>query len=264
MLSRCTSFLLVGLAFVLSSCASIPDSMRPEIQNVRPRIARLDFQGVDLAFDFDVDNPLPIPIRAPKFQYALAVQNSPFLSQTVASGIDIPASATGKASLPVRLSYMDLFRVVQNLRAENQASYQLSGALLPSVAGQNFQLPFSHSGTVPIVRPPKFSIVDLKTSSGALGSMGLDITADVENPNVFNIGVDGLSYALKMGGLEVGRVGASTNGAVGAGGTGRIQLAAQATGVSALQGLLGGSNFGQLSLIPTGAIQTPYGPIRLP
>jgi len=256
-------FFVVVLAMVLSACETFPDLARPEIQEVRPRITGVDFQGVDLAFDLNVANPWPIPIRAPKFQYALAVQDSPLLSQTVGSGVNIPASGTGTASLPVRLSFMDLFRTVQSLSGQNQATYQLTGALLPSVAGQEFNLPFTHAGNFPIVRPPSISIVDLKTSGASMGGMALDITADIGNPNIFDVGIDALSYALQLGGAQLGTVAASTGGTVGAGQSGRVHLTAQASGMSALQGLLGGAGKDRLSLVPMGAIQTPYGPIRL-
>ena len=55
------------LAVLMAGCASLDIAGRPEVRAVRPRITGIDFGGVDLAFDVDVNNPYPMAIRSPGF-----------------------------------------------------------------------------------------------------------------------------------------------------------------------------------------------------
>jgi hypothetical protein len=51
------TFLTVAILIaLLFGCATLPLSETPEIRAVSPRIAGLDFQGLDMDFDVDVSN----------------------------------------------------------------------------------------------------------------------------------------------------------------------------------------------------------------
>jgi LEA14-like dessication related protein len=257
---------LVAATLVASTlgCATLPLTERPEIQAVRPRISGIDFQGVNMAFDVDVRNPYPIPLRTPRFRYGIDVEGSRFFDSEAASGIDLPASGVGTATLPVRMSYADLWRTYGSLAGAPEADYTLRGALLIPVAGQSLELPLSHSGTFPILRPPAFSDVKVQLGDVSLTKAGVSVDAVMKNPNAFALGLEGLGYALKLGDAKLGGLSATTASTLAAGQTGRMTLSGDVSAASALFNMLMGGGKGGAEIVPSGSIQTPYGTVKLP
>lgn len=253
--------LLLGLIF---GCATLQGIEQPEIQAVHPRITGIDFQGVNLDFDVDVYNPYPVAIRTPRFRYGLDVEGTNLFDAKTASGLDLPARAVGTTVLPVRLAYSDLISHYQTLADAPEAGYRLYGALLFSLLGQSFELPISHEGTVPILRPPTFSDVKFELADVSLTKAKFNIDAAITNPNVFAIGLENLGYVLNLGDVKLGGLTAATGDSVGAGETGHILLSGEASAANALFNLLVGGTEGQARLLPSGSIKTPYGLVNMP
>ena len=103
------------LAVLIAGCASLDVLRRPDVRAVRPRITGVDFRAVDLAFDVDVNNPYPVPIKSPEFRYGLDIEGVEFLEATGSSRIDLPALSIGTVTVPVRLPYANLWRTLKNL-----------------------------------------------------------------------------------------------------------------------------------------------------
>lgn len=256
--------IVLPLTLLASGCAYLPQSALPQIRDVRPRIAGLDFQGVDLAFDMDVSNPYPVPIKSPRFRYGLAVEETPLFAQKEAQGLDLAASKVSTAVLPVRLTFVDLWKSISKLSGANQAAYKLDGAFLLAAAGKDFELPFSHAGNFPIFQAPKFSVVNFKPSEVSLTKAKFGVDADVANPNVFGIGMGDLGYELRIGEIKLGGLSVSNLKDLGAGKTGRMSLTGETSALDAMRGLISGGNLGSVKIQPIGALQSPYGPIKLP
>jgi len=189
---------------VISGCSLLQEIQKPEIVSVRPGITGIDFDAISLAFDVDVNNPYPIPIRAPRFRYGLDIKENEFFKGEVESGIDLPAAKVGTLTLPVQLSYKDLWRTFQGLSDAKEVDYTLNGALMFSALGKSFDLPLSHRGKFPVLRPPTFSNIKASLSEVSLTRAKIAVDADVKNPNVFDLGIKGLGYALKVGDEEIG------------------------------------------------------------
>ena len=238
--------------------------MAPEVVGLRPRIDSIDLQGVNLAFDIDVKNPYFTAIKAPRFRYALAIEGSEFISDQSKKGINLPGREVGTATLPVRVGYLDLWNSFRNLAGANKADFGLSGALQFDVAGREFELPFSHEGTMPIFQAPKLSVVEFKKPEVTMGGAAIDLAADISNPNIFGIGVDDLGYVLQMGDIQIGGLTVSSLREIAAGGTGRLNFTGKISAWDAIQGVLSGAKVGSVSLLPSGKVKTPYGDVVLP
>lgn len=250
------------LAVLMAGCASLDALKRPEVQAVRPRIAGIDFRGVDLAFDVDVNNPYPMAIRSPEFRYGLDIEGAEFLESTGSSRIDLPALSTGTVTVPVRLPYANLWSTFKSLAGASEVPYTLHGEILASALGQSFALPLKHSGTFPVLRPPTLS--DLKVQVSDVSLRGAKIVADaaMKNPNVFALSVKDLGYVLNMGGEQIGGLTASTGETIGAGETGHLRLTGAISAADAVAKIVKGG-IGSAKLALSGSVGTPYGPAKV-
>jgi len=255
--------ILIVLSVCIWGCATLDAFERPEVRAVRPRITDIDFQGVNMAFDVDVHNPYPIPIKASRFRYGLDIENSRFLDSETESSLDLPAAQVGTAVLPVRLSYKDLWGTFKNLSGASEANYRLHGALIYNAFGRSLELPLSHNGTFPILRPPAFSDIKIDTTALSLSGTKIGINAAMSNPNVFPLDIRDLGYKLRLGDLTIGNLTATTSDVLKAGEAGRVSLSGEISSASAIMNLIKSGGFGSAAILPSGLIQTPYGPVRL-
>lgn len=236
----------------------------PTIEAIRPRIVGLDFEAVDLEFDVDVRNPYSIPIKTPRFRYGMDVEGSNlFEGQEHPSGIDLPADGLGTATLPVRLTYMEVVKVFQSLMNTNEAGYRLHGAFLLEAMGKTHELPMEKEGRFPVLKVPRFTVGEVEKDA-SLTEVRLSIDAEVENPNVFPVGIGDLGYGIDFGTIRAANLTARTEGQIPAEGKGTVRLEGKVSGLDAVRQLLGGGELGDARLLPTGSIATPYGDVRLP
>ena len=256
---------LAGLALlVVPGCAVFADLFgRPTVEGVRPTIKSIDLQGVTLAFEVDVKNPYVVPLASPRFRYGMDVEGAEFMAAQESEGADVPARGVGTLVLPVRLDYAALAQTYKTLSNANEFTYKLHGGLTFSAAGTSFDLPLSHEGKAPVVRPPTFSNISVRVAKASLTSLAVTVESDIKNPNVFQLGIDSLGYALKLGAASVADVKGATGGTIEPGKSGRVTLTGRLSGADALRSLAGGGKLGAPTLQPTGAIQTPYGAIKL-
>ncbi len=239
-------------------------STRPSIKSVSARITDIDLKGVALVFDINVHNPYPMAIPTPNYRYGIDVAAAKLLDGKASAAKGLPAMGVGTISLPARFEYLKLWQMVKNLRDAREVDYELHGALMMSAAGQDFEVPFDHKGTFPVLRPPSISIRDVNTSDVSLRRAAVTVEADIENPNVCSLGVDTLGYALRLGDINVGNVTASTAGDLAAGKTGKLRLTGEISGMGALRQLMSGGDLGTPRITPRGHIKTPYGKVSLP
>ncbi len=258
------SFVLLVLVTSITACAGLPITQRPEVRGVYPRITGLDFQGVTMDFDLTVYNPYPFSIKTPRFRYALDIEGSSFFQSEAISPFELPESGPGTVTLPVRVDYTDLWRAYRALADSPEVTYRIYGTLFLPVIGRSLELPFSYSGTFPILRPPTFS--DVRVQVNNVSPMGAKITADaaMTNLNVFPLGIEGVGYALMVGDIKLGSLSATTASALGPGQTGRVTLTGEISAANALFGLIKGGKIREARILPSGYVGTPYGPVSLP
>ena len=257
---------LAGAALVMltSGCAAFFDVVgRPTVEDVRTRITKIGFLGVTLTFDIDIRNPYVVPLRSPRFRYALDVEDAPLIEPREHEGVDVAARSVGTVTVPVRLSYTNVWCAYKKLRQAREFAYRLHGAFIISAGDRSFELPVSHRGTLPVLRPPKFSNVRATFSNVSLTSAAVTVEADAENPNIFDLDVKDVGYVLTLGETRVGDLSAGTLGKIAPGMSGKVILQGRISAVEALVRLLRGEPLGKAKLSPTGVIRTPYGTAEL-
>jgi len=251
------SVLLLPLA---GGCAS----MRPQLKDVTARVTGIDFSGVNLAVDLAIKNNALIGIHAPRGRYALQIAGHDLLRSEDVPAASLPALGVGTVTLPARIDYRSLWSLAQSSKDAAEAPYHVEGALIWDVAGQSFPLDFAHDGMLPVLRMPNIVVTGVDTSGVSLSGTDVAISADITNPNVFALGTSGLGYRLKLGGIDVGGVEVSTADKVAPGATGSLTAKCRLAAASAATAVLKGGRVGAASLIPSGAIDTPFGSVKMP
>jgi LEA14-like dessication related protein len=262
---RLRSAAWAAAALALAGCAGCGGGVGfvPSLDGVETRIAGVDLEGIELAFDVGIANPLPVSIDAPTFDWKLDVAGAALASGKQTKSQPIGASSRSVATVPARISFRDVASVAKGLEGVDEAPYAFSGAFQLPALGQTFRVPFEKSGTFPVVRPPSVSFRSLDTSGLSLTGGRIAVDADLENPNAFGIGLDDLGWTLDLGGGAVGGLRATTLGTVGPKERRSLRLEADVSAVEAVKGLFASKGAGGLRLRPKGSFQTPYGAIPL-
>jgi LEA14-like dessication related protein len=261
--------LSLSVCFVLIGCSGYTKSVlgmgkRPSIKSISPRIAGIDFQGINLIFDLEVDNPYSVAIKSPRFKYGMDIQDNEFMKSETTSKLSLPAKGVGTVSLPVRMEYVTLWRTYQGLKGANEVPYTMRGAMVASALGKDIELPMEKSGVFPVMRVPRFSSTKVKTSDVSLTKAKVAVTAMVMNPNAFTLGLDELGYDIKIGDIVLGSVKATTLKKIAPGESREMTLTGALSGYQAVQQLLSGSKIGKAEIKPTGFMKTNYGKIKMP
>jgi LEA14-like dessication related protein len=250
--SRCLAA-AIALAIWTAGCA------RPKVESVGMNVQRIDFEGVQLKFDVTVSNPLPVDLAVPAGGYAVDLAGKEFIKSDRVPHADLPSGGAGHVTLPVALRNVDLFKLANNLRGKSSIPYEMHGHVLVTVAGEQLRLPFSQQGDVPILTMPTFSVRDVKYDGKSVS-----IETEVNNPNIFPIGVQDLDYAVRLGDIELANVRTKPADLIPAGGSGVVTLTSSVNATGAARQMLQGVPAGGGLLRPRGVLRTPYGTVRLP
>jgi LEA14-like dessication related protein len=174
--------------------------------------------------------------------------------------VELPAGGVGHLKLPVRLSYYDLLRGYPDLRGAAEVRYSLHAALDLSAMGNAIEIPFSHEGTVPIFRPPIATASKVRLADVSLTKARLIVDAEIENPNVFELGIGELSYELDLGDVRVAVHFSTADGAtIGPRRSEKVTLTGDITSAEGLVKLLMNGISGVPKLSVSGLVRTPYG-----
>jgi LEA14-like dessication related protein len=265
---RLTILSLGGLAVAVAcGCSQTRDvefGDRPRVRNVQARVVGIDLEGVALSVDVDIENPYNVAIRTPSFRYGLDIEDNEFLRSNDNVKVDLPARRMSTINLPVNVDYRKLWETYSQLGGASEIAYSVHGSFLLNALGQSIELPIRHSGRFPVLRLPTFEPGRVRTKKASFTSAKVELDATVTNPNAFDVGCRDLSYTLRLGDVEVGRVTASSQGNIGSGRSGKLTLSGEIQGLSALQQVISGRDLGKTTILATGTIQTPYGEVRLP
>lgn len=256
--------MVLGMILFLGGCSLLTEIQKPSIVGVKPRIRGLDFKGIEMDFDIDVQNPYPVPLVSPNFDYGFKLQESTLFESAKGTEVNIPSKKTGTVTLPMRFQFKDLYRSVSGLAGASEANYELNGTFHFTPWDQAIDLPFSHKGALPIPKPPEISITDLKLSEVSLSRAKINVDSVIRNPNIFGIDLRNVGYSLKLGEIEIGGLKTETSQEIGAGKEGGLSLSGEVSALSTIRTLLKGMDAGKASLSPTGSIKTPYGDLSLP
>ena len=98
----------VMAAFVLSACASIPESLvsAPDVKLKNVQVVGLGFKSQTFLLSFDVSNPNPYPLPVVQVDYGLKLDGQRFASGATQSEFTIPAGGESEFAISVDLNLL--------------------------------------------------------------------------------------------------------------------------------------------------------------
>jgi LEA14-like dessication related protein len=152
--------LLAGLLILLatvSACAGlgIGNAFRsPDVRVVGADLTRAGFEGADLVFQFEVDNPNGIALVLNGLSYRLRLNDRPLLNGRQDDRTEIAAKAArSRVDLPVTIRYDDFLQVVESMGENDHPSYELQADFqfaAPLIG--NITVPVTKRGQIPLER----------------------------------------------------------------------------------------------------------------
>lgn len=139
---------LLILLSTLSACAGVGlgNALRnPDVDVVSAELTRTGFEGADLLFEFEVDNPNGFGMVLDGLNYRLRLNDRPLLNGRQDDRTEIAARTASRVDLPVTVRYDDLIRVLETLDDSTRPSYELQ-------ADFQFAAPLVGTITVPVTK----------------------------------------------------------------------------------------------------------------
>jgi LEA14-like dessication related protein len=147
---------LLVLLTTFSACAGLGlgNAVRsPEVRVVGADLTRAGFEGADLVFQFQVDNPNGIALVLNGLSYRLRLNDRPLLNGRRDDRTEIAAKAGSRIDLPVTIRYEDFLNVVESMGENDRPGYELQADFqfaVPLIG--NISVPVTKRGEIPLDR----------------------------------------------------------------------------------------------------------------
>ena len=127
-------FQIALLVFLLSACASIPESLisSPRVKLSDVQVVGLGFKSQTFLLSFEVANPNPFPLPVRNVAYGVRLDGQRFASGETASEFTIPAEGNATFAISVNLNLLQtapqMLSIVRD-GARRDIRYELVGQL---------------------------------------------------------------------------------------------------------------------------------------
>jgi len=194
---------LLPLLLLASAGCSELDSFLPTVSFDGLALRNINWEQADVDFVFQVDNPNPVRIGLASFSYALALQQTDFLSGDNPDGFFLEPSAGSPLVLPVDLVYENLWGTVQATRGLDAIDFGLSGKMGFDTPAGAVELPYREDGDFPALRTPKVRFKALRVPHVDLLGADLEVELGVDNAHGSTLFFDRLDFELDLNGSRV-------------------------------------------------------------
>ncbi|MEA3493714.1 MAG: LEA type 2 family protein [Candidatus Margulisiibacteriota bacterium] len=136
---------------LLTGCVQLD---APKVQYIDYRINRVNTEGVEVNFYFDVTNKNPVSLDVANYSYDVYTNNKKVITQT-GHGFSLAANATQRITLPVFVRYEGVFGAALSLiesiaRGEKEMDYRVDGSISAGAMGLTATAPLKASGKIKI------------------------------------------------------------------------------------------------------------------
>ncbi len=162
-------------------------------------VVGIDFRKIDLVFALKVTNPNNFQLDFSSLTYGLASDGTEIVKGALASPVmSLSANETTIVRAPISLEYAALAPMLRNIRAGETIPYQFSTAA-EFLFLDLLKIPvhLKRSGRMPALRKPAWHFRDVRLVKGP--PSWLELSFEVENPNIFELPLEKLSGVLKYG-----------------------------------------------------------------
>lgn len=201
-------WVLIPALMLLNSCSTLGQFGRSVVKE--PSVAykslnfnEMNFNRVGLIFNFEINNPNAIGIKATGFDYSFAIEGNEFLNGTNNHGFEIAGRSASSLQIPVSLGFDELFKTGSALIRNDSIHYAIRSSIQFDVPVLGMtRVPVETSGNLPIPRLPTINVEGF--SINRISITGTEILMKLKwvNPNNFGIMLGDLNYSLDVQGSQ--------------------------------------------------------------
>jgi LEA14-like dessication related protein len=257
--------LLAPLA--LAACAGVQKMIsgafeRPRLQLESVGVEAVDLEGATAVARYRVENPNGFSVPVARLSYQLDVEGQRVAAGALPGGLRLPARGAAPLVIPVRVRYGDVPAFLEHVARRDRIAYRVAGSVGFDTALGAVDLPWSHSGEVPLPKLPAFSVDSVRVGGAGFTGVTIDIKVRVGNRNPFPLPGGRLEYRLDLNGAPAVRGAAASLAPVPAGGSAVLDLPVKvdllAAGLGAGQAL----SSGRAEVVLSGS--AAWGSLRIP
>ena len=123
--------LILIMMLVLSGCTALKyaNSKKPKVALESLHVKNVDAKGANLLFNLKVDNPNNFPLKIDSLKYAVEIGGRKLAGEDVKEISPVGANSQGYVSLPLRLSFADIFNSLGDFLKKEMTDYHLTGSV---------------------------------------------------------------------------------------------------------------------------------------
>lgn len=191
---------------VLAGSAAGCSYFKPKAPDVRLRkvdLQNVDFKKAGLQAHLEVTNKLPLAITVGKVNWKVEIEGNHLVGGAIPKQLTVPGEGTAPVQIPFTLQFEDLYRIAGQYRDKDEAPFKLLGDLQIETPVGPFTVPFTHTGTVPVLRIPAVDLSKVELKGLSFDGASVRLGFNVKNPNKIALDLKGLDYALTLAGARV-------------------------------------------------------------
>ena len=204
-MKKTAAFLLITMVFI-AGCFALRDFaniQQPSIDFNRLSIQSISFDGIDLLFDFEVNNPNQVGVDATEYSYEFFINDNSFIRGRQEENLRINRLSTSFVQIPVSLNYSEVLNTFTSLVRRDSLSYRIASEVQFDIPGLGRRtVPVSAAGELPIPRLPRVEFGGIDVKSLSLSGAEFELGIRVFNPNSFGLSMSNLEYLLNVNGRE--------------------------------------------------------------
>ncbi len=208
----------MGLAGVLvpsSGCATLLNLLKQVMNEPTVEITKMTLKDVSLSaittsFAAVITNPNPFGFDLAGLEYALSIQGARFVSGKTPGGVKLKPEGKATTHFDVAFDLGKTAAAILDLLGKKVVDYTVDTTFhfeVPKIdkriPQQNFAIPASYSGSMPMPAIPAFTVKNFDVQSVSLSGAKFRVTSAVQNPNNFVIPIDDFEFDVKVGGRNV-------------------------------------------------------------
>lgn len=203
-------FFAILLMFTISGCSTIMNIFGYETPEVRYRtmnIENISLDDISLLFHFEIDNPNRAGVRLEEYHYSLLINETDFLTGSHRKQLEIASRSSGQLSLPLTLSYREIYESVSSVVRADSFSYTLKtevGVVIPLYGTR--VIPVEVQGTLPRLRMPRIAFERFEVGSVSFSGVEVTLVLRVTNPNSLGMMLSDVNMAAVIGGHNLAEI----------------------------------------------------------
>lgn len=175
----------------------------PDLRLLDIKLANYNFDGIDLAFQYQLINKAPFPITFNKVNFDLFADKKQVISSELPKGLQVAAKAHTNFEIVHRVKFFDLVASILDLSKKSEFLVELRGktyVFLNQALG-SVEVPFEAQKIVSVPKLPSVSFKNLEFKSAELNIFNpranFVLHFQVKNPNSFDAKLKALSYGFR-------------------------------------------------------------------